>query len=236
MRKAILLIGNTHGLPGVKVDLRAYRSYFKSDRGGQWYDEEITECLDFSRSQLILKLSEMRTKSYDYVIVVYSGHGGSVHESVLEINAKGDMILESELTGIATRQLTILDCCRTVLSLTTESLKGLGSMTFSAHNNTPRKIYEDQINKAAPQEVILYACQRGGAAVDTPEGGVYSRHLLRNANRATRENLLYISDVHELAARATTLEYPKQMPEIIQGRFMKKHQLIIGVNTQGVFY
>ena len=52
MKKKILMIGNTDGLPGVPVDVFSYHSFFANPIGGHWCCEEI-DILQKGGSQII---------------------------------------------------------------------------------------------------------------------------------------------------------------------------------------
>ena len=112
MKRKAILIGNTSGLQGVKVDIFNFANYLKSNNGGAWYSSEIDELYDPPKNVLLSNIEAVKRDYPDYVVVMFSGHGGFIRSTILEINGKGESIDESALGNIAKRQLSIFDCCR----------------------------------------------------------------------------------------------------------------------------
>ena len=93
MKKQILMIGNTDDLPGVPVDINDYYYFFLSPAGGNWCSDEIEILMNPTRSELFDTINEIEESDFDYVIVVFSGHGGRVgSETMLAINGQGEEI------------------------------------------------------------------------------------------------------------------------------------------------
>jgi hypothetical protein len=227
MEKRILIIGNTEGLPGVKVDVENYKTFFKSSYGGDWSDNEIIEKINKPKSELITSLSDLKSKSLNYLIVIFSGHGGQKRETVLELNSKGESINESDLKNIALRQLNIFDCCRAYPeSLTKGFLNEMKARSFSITNTRDR--YEKRIMEASHQQINLYACTVGEFAHDTSKGGAYSKNLLSCASEVKDEFKL-IGVAHQEASILTTNEFKDQHPEGDLLRLLTSQQLIIGI-------
>jgi len=228
MKKRILLIGNTHGLPGVPVDLANYRKFFKSQYGGGWMDFEIETETNPSVTKLALTVSKIVALKLDYAIVVFSGHGGQERETILEINGNGDTVPESLLKGIAERQLNIFDCCRAFSEPVIEiKLNERFTKSFAATTNT-REQYELRIMQAIPQQVSLYACSIGEVSYDSPNGGVYSKHLL-SVSAQVDSSYKLVGNAHEEATVLTKREKPTQNPDGILPRCLSSQQLIIGI-------
>lgn len=86
----------------------------------------------------------------DYLIVYYSGHGGSTRTTKIEIG-NDTLVDESELFGMCKKQLTIFDCCRSKInesrSLTMES-KIIKVMDSDEDVKNVRRFYENLINEA----------------------------------------------------------------------------------------
>jgi hypothetical protein len=226
MQKRILIIGNNHGLPGVKVDIEKYKSFFKSSYGGLWRDNEITEKLNVSKTELLAELTRIKG-TLNYLIVIFSGHGGQERETMLELNSSGECIGESELKNLAYRQLNIYDCCRSYPEIVTESLKAqLRTNLFSAVDT--RQKFEERIMAADHQQVSLYACSIGEYANDTNEGGAYSKNLISVARNIDEEFML-VGTGHMKASLETTKEFPKQHPDSIIPRLMSSKQLIFAI-------
>lgn len=112
MKRKALLIGNTFGLDGVTSDMNAWKNFLRSEHGGCWYEHEIITRTDMSCSDLRALLKVTKDELNDFVIVVFSGHGGVRQDQVLYPNSSNETIMEYELKGLAPRQITELDCCR----------------------------------------------------------------------------------------------------------------------------
>ncbi len=230
MKKRILLIGNDDGLPGVKVDLKNYKEYFKSSKGGEWFDSEIIEKINPSKDDLIAKIDNLKSLKLDFVIVVFSGHGGMQRETVFELNPQGELFAESRLHNIAPKQITITDCCRARSEDVSESLKLRNLVkSFSAFEGT-RERYERRISSAISQDIRLYSCAENEVSHDTPKGGAYSKHLIETAMDNDSDEFILIGRTHTTAAEKTTREFADQHPEIIIPRLLTTQQLIFGIN------
>lgn len=228
MEKKIFVIANDDGLPGVKKDILNYRKFFQSPFGGSWLDDEIDINLNSSRVDLLLKISHFKSLKLDYIIVVYSGHGGQTRETVLEINPKGEIISESELKYIAPRQLNIFDCCRSYPQITTEGIKAR-TVSEMITDLLVRPKYDKRILEAVPQQVSLYACAIGEIANDTVDGGAYSKNLIPCSIEKVNEYKL-IGNAHIEAAKLTSQEFKDQHPDAVLPRCLTSQQLIIGIN------
>ena len=77
MKRKAVIVGNTSGLEGVKVDIARFAEFLKSDLGGAWYDSEIDILVNERKSSLLQKIDELKNQLFDYVVVMFSGHGGS---------------------------------------------------------------------------------------------------------------------------------------------------------------
>ena len=173
MRKKILMIGNTDDLPGVPIDISDYYDFFTSPTGGDWYDEEIDILLNPTQHELLETIAEIEEADYDYLITVFSGHGEETSNgTVLAINGERETILLHNLMNLAERQLLIIDCCRSHRRIPADI--SIDSATLSLSYDSVRQVYEELIQRSAPQEVILFACNDSEVSVDTREGWIYS--------------------------------------------------------------
>lgn len=229
MKKKVLLIGNNDGLPGVKKDLINFKNFFKSSKGGEWYDKEIIELLNPTKSALEFQLLLLKIEKLDYFFVVFSGHGGLKRETFLELNPKGELISENAFDNIATRQVTFLDCCRASMESVNESINAVKLFRDGGNLKSTRVKFENRILNALPQHLRLYSCEKEEYSHDTPKGGAFTKNFLEVANNNTEE-YIYFGRTHQIAAVLTTNEYPKQHPEIIQPRLLTTQQLILGIN------
>jgi len=229
MKKKILLVGNTNGLPGVKVDLKNYRSYFKSNTGGRWDDTGIIEKLNPGREELIALVDNLKTQNLDYVIVIFSGHGGMKRETVLELNSDGELFNESRFENISKRQVTILDCCRVYLQTVSESIQERKFTKALIAEAGIRERFEKRILESVSQQIKLYSCAVGECSHDTSKGGTYSKNLIEAAYDDGSESI-YFGNAHVKAAEKTEEEFQDQHPEIIIPRLLTSQQLIFGIN------
>ncbi len=229
MRKKVLLIGNSEGLPGVKVDIENYKGFFKSNCGGDWVDFEITTKLNASKKDVISELASMKALSLDYSIIIFSGHGGQKRETLLELNSAGELLSESELKNISQRQLTIYDCCRSYAQPIMDSKSFTAILNKGLSDVSTRERYEKRIMEAIPQQVCLYACSIGEVAHDTSRGGVYSKYFLQSA-RNLQSSFKLVGTAHEEAATLTTADFKDQHPDAILPRCLTSQQLIISIN------
>lgn len=226
MQKRILIIGNDDGLPGVKVDMQKYKSFFKSSNGGTWNDNEIIEKLNPSHEDIVSQLERLKNMQLDYLIVVFSGHGGQLRETVLELNDNNEHLAESRLENLAVRQLNIFDCCRAYPSTLTESVRN--KLEFKAYSvKSTRERYEKRILEAIPQFIRLYACAIGEKAHDTSEGGAYSKNLI-DSSISTNE-FTTVGTAHVQAADLTSKEFRDQNPSADLPRCLSFQQLVIGI-------
>lgn len=192
MKRKILIVGNTRGKTGVSTDIRAYKKFFHKNDGGAWEFHEIEVMLDPTRKEMLDKLTLIKQEHLDFFIFVFTGHGGfsRLHNTtVMELSTYGresQDLYESELLGIAPKQLSILDCCR---SYYTEILEK--PATIICNNATmlnesaeykrahAKRVYNALVQQSCTGHIILYACSIGESANGYEgEGGVYSQALL----------------------------------------------------------
>jgi hypothetical protein len=236
MKRRALLFGNTSGLTGVKLDLVNYTKFLLSDFGGQWYDSEISIVLNPSRTELISKISSLKSEYPDFAVVIYSGHGGFQRGTVLEINKNEEYVHESELRNIASRQILIFDCCRQVsniqISETKTFCKGLLVDNFKVNI---RSIYDNRILQSSEQQASLYACSVGESSYDTNDGGIYTNCFLSSIKPERNEQFKLLSLAQEEARPKTRTKayeiYSKvQTPDQSIPKCLSHQQLIISIN------
>jgi glyoxylase-like metal-dependent hydrolase (beta-lactamase superfamily II) len=162
IRKA-LLIGNTNGLEGVKVDLSNFADFLESDYGGGWISDEIEILYDIAKSDLYEKLSKLKKIPPDLLIIVFSGHGGQERKTILELNSFGETIEENQLRNIATRQIIIYDCCRSFPESYYEEENLINffksTLTESRRKNIRLRYEERILNSSRNQQILLYSCK-----------------------------------------------------------------------------
>lgn len=236
MKRKALLIGNTHGLPGVKIDLKKFENFLVSEIGGAWLAGEIETINNPSKNYLLNKIEITKQQRHDYVIVLFSGHGGHARRTILEINQAGETIEDSQLHGISPRQITIHDCCRSILQPVMESA-ALDSVDFMARNqySNVRQRYDSRIMQAIPQQAKLYSCSIGQVAYDTKDGGIYTSNLLASARKIPWSQAdKTIGAAHQEAIEPTERQSKEiggtvQTPDSVLPRCLTQQQLIISI-------
>lgn len=240
MKRKALLIGNTSGLPGVKIDLERFSLFLQSNTGGAWREnEEIEKLPNVDKALLLNKIAAYRLAKFDYVIVMFSGHGGQIRQTVLELNSKEEKIEESCLWGIAPRQLNIYDCCRCFLKPTLEDM--LVERVYGAVAKSESGIrykYDNRIMSAMEQQVCLYSSSKGEASYDSNEGGIYLQNLLKRAksiNGAFKSVGLAHEEAIEPTRKQSLAEKGKtQNPDASLPKCMSSQQLIFSINPMVV--
>ena len=143
------MIGNTAGLLCVPIDISDYYDFCTSLSSGYWYDEEIDIVLNPTQYELLETITEIEEADYDYVIVIFSGHGEKMGNGpVLYINRQEETILLHRLMKFAERQLLIIDCCRSHHRISVDI--SIDSTTLSLSYGTVRQVYEELILFSAP--------------------------------------------------------------------------------------
>lgn len=241
MKRIALLIGNSHGLSGVKLDMAHWKDFLMSASGGQWHDDEICVTMNPARTYLLSLIKCLKAGKPDFAMVVFSGHGAYQRNTVLEINEKEELISENELTGIAPRQISVFDCCREMVKEETLSESQEKVRTFPEGGVLPRNVrpcYEKRIMEAKPQQICLYACSIGESAMDTGRGGIYTDSLLRISSSFPDGECYKLAGAAHNAAKfwtrtAAFASYRHtQHPDVaFQPEYIpKEQQLIIGIN------
>ncbi len=237
MKRRALLIGNSNGLAGVKLDISNYVKFLTSDYGGQWYqDPEIVIRMNPTRKLLLETIQSIKNENPDFAFVVFSGHGAYQKTTILEINKDEEIILESELAGIAKRQISIFDCCRNViLTQLSDSRKSFAANAFIGDPSSIRPKYEARIMQAIEQQNFLYACSINESALDTEEGGLYTKNLLVSTIPLRNSQFKLVGETHEEAASKTsnaawTTKLHRQNPTATLPRCLSSQQLIFSIN------
>lgn len=235
MKRRALLIGNTNGLAGVQADMQKTRAFLGSRVGGDWLPSEIAELRNPSRLELLGHIQRLKRESVDYAFVLFSGHGGHAHQTVLELNADGETINESELWDIAPRQITIYDCCRALIGERIEKSFAIESSNEAyARRDDIRARYEARIMQAIPQQVKLYACSVTQSAYDLGKGAIYLGHLLSSAATiAPDQSFKTVGSAHEQACPLTSAtaarEGYQQNPDAVLTKCLTMQQLILAI-------
>ncbi len=237
MKRKALLIGNSNGLPGVKKDILKWQSFLMSNTGGKWFSSEIDINMNPTKASLMSKIEEIKNK-YDFVIVMFSGHGAYSKGTILEINDKDEYIYENDLKNIAPRQISVFDCCR---ALVTQDSISESLRTFSIKDqaiSNIRQAYETRIMMSNPQQISLYACSIGESAYDSNDGGYYTKNFLESTNIfIDGQPFSTVGIVHGASAAKTTFEVKEkenkiQRPDAFLPKCLSSQQLIISINPK----
>lgn len=237
MKRRALLIGNSRGLQGVKKDIVNFQAFLMGRYGGAWKKGEILIEMNPTLTNLKQKIALIKKENDDFVIFMFSGHGGYERDTVLEINGWGESIHETELTGLAPRQISVFDCCR-VCENYEKSLESLNETKLFSYCDSVDKIrqrYEARIMQAIPQQDRLYACKIGQCANDASDGSgaYYLKNLIKHAKTIDGDYGL-VGHVHEDAAQDTTKEVrlkenELQEPVASLPKCLSSQQLIISL-------
>lgn len=240
MKRHALLIANADAA-GAQNDINNWKKFLRSGVGGAWHENEIQVLTNPSKLYLEVTLSLTKDANYDFVIVVYAGHGGWERTTILEINPKGETINETDLKGLAPREILSLDCCRATSTVTDNLNEAQLKMFSETIRSSIRARYDARTMQAVAQQVTLYACSVGECAYCTNEGGYYTKNLLRQSAAVPYNAFQTINQAHNAAAPATTKEVREkenqdQHPDISMVRCLTSQQLIIGIDTSSFLF
>lgn len=204
MSRHCILIGHNHAsvrspLEGVNRDISAMHRFLRSSGGGAWEESEIEPLMDPRARDLRTRLDVVKGW-VDYVFIYFSGHGAYDNASfvLLRENAvENETILIAELAtlGPRARRVTVIsDACRSFVRPLHEKTAGGGDVALAggsfpsaAYRKQCRDSYMHGVMSAPAGPVIVNACSPGQTAGDTPEGGVFTRALLRAAGAWVEE-------------------------------------------------
>lgn len=127
MKRCLIIIGNQgtpskgNYLPGVSRDVNNYLSFFKSDNGGAWEDDEIIpKVYDWTSWGLYVNILQRRLNGLDYAIIVFTGHGYALKngETYFELSEGHDVSLSTIKSWFPTQKvLMIADSCQSFVNL-----------------------------------------------------------------------------------------------------------------------
>ena len=194
-RKALIIGAPDENIPGVNVDIKRLKDYFKSPVGGLWHDHEIITLLTPSSGTIRTYLSQLN--SCDYSLVFFAGHGYHSIErkrTILHIN-KNETFDSLELRAGAQKHTLILDCCRKA-----ESERRLTkSATEAIFDSVERKIlnplecrkyFDQSIADCERGLVVMNACTVDETAGENNlEGGYYTSSLIDAGNEWAKKKL-----------------------------------------------
>lgn len=244
MKKKALILGNMDPILGVKNDIENFKAFLKSLRGGAWHETEIDIIQNPSQAYLLKQIESYRKSNYDYFLFLFGGHGDT-HQNTTHIfpsHIHDYDISEDVFERIATKQLSIFDCCRVTRKTLSESSTKL-SMEHAKFDSAEsylteseiRKIYHDSLASTVKQSLKLYACSVNEYAQDD-NGGLYTQNLIKSAIEASDENVRTASAiyVHNLARPIVVKKSRDEQHPTYKGllRIPEKQQLVLSINPQ----
>ena len=204
MKRCLIIIGNQgtpskgNYLPGVSRDVNNYLSFFKSDNGGAWEDDEIIpKVYDWTSWGLYLNILQRRLNGLDYAIIVFTGHGYALKngETYFELSEGHDVSLSTIKSWFPTQKvLMIADSCQSFVNLYREGGilgEALIQKSFSSRRDYLRNLYNNHI-ESVPQKAFIFASavSPGEGANDSSKGGLYSYNMLSMANSIINNTVL----------------------------------------------
>ncbi|WP_281111403.1 caspase family protein [Providencia rettgeri] len=240
-KKTIVIASSDPKLSGVKKDIDNIKSFLTSLHGGAWFDSEIDVLTQPNKKDLIVYIKKIREENYDFLFIVFTGHGGHKRsQTYLEIN-NNEVINQIEIEGLADRQLNIYDCCRMNMlteiekaSCMMESVVGLCSYEDKYLSmDEVRSLYNERIMQSKPQQLKLYSCSLEQCSHDTTDGGLYITNLLDYASKegenrfktAVECHLKVENIVYKLSLLEDNARYP-QKPDCNYVRFSREEYFI----------
>ena len=211
MKRFALLIGYTgkddnNYLSAVENDLKRYKKFLQSSKGGLWNENEIETIIDGDKSDITHKLDIMRlTKKYDFVYTVYSGHGIYTDCQCLGVNKDDYTLTENDFSGLAKRQISVFDACANIYcnesidTLMEEAEFSESSMLSLLKRQEIRGKYEKQILQCPEQEIRLYSAMPDESASANSYESYYIGELLKAFNNV--EESTNIIKLHEIAEK-----------------------------------
>lgn len=207
-RKALLLGYSGYDekdnyLSAVENDLKSYKKFLMSPKGGLWENDEIKTMIDEKLESIDTELLSMKNK-YDFVYIIYSGHGCYTKCQNLGINQYDYHLADKDFEKLAPRQITVIDACAGKLSgneSINESVEKLiEKNTLDPKERTRiREKYESQIQQSPQQEITLYSAEPGELSGADSKESYYIGELLSELNSVEED--ISIIKVHEIAKK-----------------------------------
>ena len=224
MRRHLFLIINDGGiqnyLPNVKVDKDNYHQFFLSPEGGAWEDSEIDiyeNNFDFDRFQERLRYQQLLGEPYEFLLIVFCGHGFS-HNGERYIEVRPDDESYVSLSQIKDacyhiRTLFISDSCLVNVEVVTEArgINGVHWFSNDSYRMNCKEIYNEAVRQTSEYTFTAgFAVSFDEEAGEDEHGGVYSQTLLNVAQEVIMElqsnpkysqyNYASFSWIHEITA------------------------------------
>ena len=234
MKRCLIIIGNQGSpnqgnfLPGVSRDVNNYLTFFKSDNGGAWEENEIvSNNYGWTPDGLFSTIFSKRMDGLDYAVIVFAGHGYALKngEPYFELSDGNDISLSKIRSWFPTQKvLMIADSCQCFINLYREGgILGevLAQRQFSSSREYLRNLYNSGID-SVPINAFIFASavSPNEAANDTSKGGLYSYNLLHTANSYIKDSykargIWRIDTIHNIAKTTVVKESNgKQHPKL----------------------
>lgn len=237
MKRRAILFYNDDGELKTKKDIDDMVSFLVSPTGGCWDDGREIMCRkNVKKSELMSVVEKTRKECIDYLFLYFSGHGGFARTSFIELNPDGERVSTNFLLNLADRQLSILDCCRSMVDVEKRAF-AMDSIYEAIGANICREAIRDAFDRrvmaAYPQSMTLYACHVGEYAYDYGAGGVYTQNLLATTE-SFPDGFLLASTAHmeayDMTVRETQNERRVQHPDFAMAKLPSRFQLPFAIN------
>lgn len=237
MKRRAIILGNVDGQLSTNIDMEKVRNFLLSLNGGAWRPSEIIRKANISRDKLDRLLLDTKNGGYDYVFLYFSGHGEYNRGTVIELNPQGETISEQSLSNLASRQLCIYDCCRTLPKSQVDkvafAMNNLSESTTLV-GEYARLLFDERIMNAYEQQMSLYSCGIDECSYDFGEGGIYTKHLI-DAAMTFEDEYILVATAHSKASMPTAFEARRhneeQNPDFFMAKLPSRYQLIIGLGS-----
>lgn len=228
MKRKAILIGSPSEphkkdfLSGVETDIVNMKNFLLSSIGGSWTEEEIkTFPPNEGYEKIVPYLDECNNS--DFAFIYFSGHGfaDKNNRSYAVFNQNSHVDVERLLAMRASRQITIIDACRSYPKF--YNLTGvpiLEQIEFPTQNpQFTRSVYDKHVLKNSDANVLLFATSVGKPSMDygNDYGGLFSNTLLtaaKNKVNSGNSQVYNIAEVFKIAQINTFSKNDNQKPEL----------------------
>lgn len=206
-------------LTGVRTDVTNLTNFLKSERGGKWYDEEVTTLYNPTVEKVKAALS---SSVADYSFVYFAGHGFTSNFLERMIWLKDGYGTDTSLLDSTPKQLVVIDACRTFVQVI-EGLPPQREPEYDHFGGSPaRRLFDWSIANSDAGKLIIHGTQSGTEAIETWRGGVFTQALLRGAKIPTQHNGcngVSIGEVLQRSAAIMKRGLSEQRPDVtfVQG-------------------
>lgn len=234
-RKALLIGASGGDLPGVKVDVNGYKEYLMSNKGGAWEENEIKVICDKPKDIIKTQLTLVKLEQNDFVFTVFTGHGAysTIRDERFVCDNEDNNIYESELLGLSSKQVLILDSCANYIH--EEFSESRAMICLENASDSERKYYREKYDKEisqCPNQLIkLYSCSENQSSSDNKmRGGVYSYNLIKVLKQYSGNRLDFKTANEEVSKIVNRLSGGNQTPDGVYPKLYSSEILPASVN------